>query len=154
MTPLELGGLVFALVLLLMVIGMPVAFAFLGANLLGAFLLMGGWPGWLQLVDNATALITSFTLVAVPMFVLMGALLFHSGLALRVFDALDALFGRIPARLLSDGGRRCDLFDADRFDDGQHRHARFTDGPGDDPPRLCTVTWPSARLSAPVDWPC
>jgi tripartite ATP-independent transporter DctM subunit len=33
------------------------------------------------------------------MFVLMGALLFHSGLALRVFDALDALFGRIPARL-------------------------------------------------------
>jgi len=29
----------------------------------------------------------------------MGALLFHSGLALRVFDALDALFGRIPARL-------------------------------------------------------
>lgn len=99
MTPLELGGLVFALVLLLMIAGMPVAFAFLGANLVGAFFLLGGWAGWLQLVDNATAMITSFTLVAVPLFVLMGALLFHSGLALRVFDALDALFGRIPARL-------------------------------------------------------
>ena len=93
------GFLIFALVLLLMACGLPVAFAFLGANLIGAFILMGGWIGMLQLVDNSTALITSFTLVAVPMFVLMGALLFHSGLALRVFDALDALFGRIPARL-------------------------------------------------------
>ncbi len=99
MTGYATGALIFLLVLLLMACGVPVAFAFLGANLLGAFLLMGGWVGMLQLVDNSTALITSFTLVAVPMFVLMGALLFHSGLALRVFDALDALFGRIPARL-------------------------------------------------------
>ena len=93
------GALIFGLVLSLMAIGVPVAFAFLTANLVGAFLLLGGWVGLLQVVDNSTSLITSFTLVAVPMFVLMGALLFHSGLALRVFDALDALFGRIPARL-------------------------------------------------------
>ena len=93
------GALIFGLVLSLMAIGVPVAFAFLSANLVGAFLLLGGWVGLLQVVDNSTSLITSFTLVAVPMFVLMGALLFHSGLALRVFDALDALFGRIPARL-------------------------------------------------------
>ena len=99
MTGFSLGLLIFALVLVLMAASVPVAFAFLAANLIGAFLLMGGWVGMLQLVDNSTALITSFTLVAVPMFVLMGALLFHSGLALKVFDALDALFGRIPARL-------------------------------------------------------
>ena len=99
MTPFETGLLVFGLVVALMALGLPVAFAFLGANLVGAFLLMGGWVGLLQLVDNSTALITSFTLVAVPLFVLMGTLLFHSGLALRVFDALDALFGRLPARL-------------------------------------------------------
>ncbi|MCB2106077.1 MAG: TRAP transporter large permease, partial [Rhodobacteraceae bacterium] len=34
-----------------------------------------------------------------PMFILMGALLFHTGMATRVFDALDLLFGRIPGRL-------------------------------------------------------
>jgi len=99
MTSIEVGAAVFLLVLLLMALGVPVAFAFLCANLIGAFVLMGGWIGMLQLVDNSTTLITSFTLIAVPMFVLMGALLFHSGLALRVFDALDALFGRIPGRL-------------------------------------------------------
>ncbi len=93
------GVLIFMLVLAFMVLGVPVAFAFLAANIIGAVLLMGGYEGLLQLVDNSTSLITSFTLVAIPMFVLMGALLFHSGLALRVFDTLDTLFGRIPARL-------------------------------------------------------
>ena len=93
------GLAIFLLVLLFMALGVPVAFAFLAANLAGAYVLMGGWPGLLQMVDNSTSLITSFTLVAIPMFVLMGALLFHSGLAIRVFDALDTLLGRVPARL-------------------------------------------------------
>jgi tripartite ATP-independent transporter DctM subunit len=93
------GAFVFLLVLVLMALGVPVAFAFLAANLVGAFLLMGGLEGLLQMVDNSTSLITSFTLVAIPMFVLMGALLFHSGLAARVFDTLDTLLGRVPGRL-------------------------------------------------------
>lgn len=93
------GAFIFLLVLVFMLLGVPVAFAFLAANLIGAFLLMGGFDGLLQLVDNSTSLITSFTLVAIPMFVLMGALLFHSGLAARVFDTLDTLLGRIPGRL-------------------------------------------------------
>ena len=33
------------------------------------------------------------------MFIMMGALFFHTGLAIRVFDGLDALFGQIPGRL-------------------------------------------------------
>ncbi len=99
MSPLEAGALVFAVVLLLMALGMPVLFAFLGANLLGAWLLMGGVAGLLQAVDNSVSLITSFTLVAVPLFVMMGALMFRSGLAVRVFDALDAFFSAVPGRL-------------------------------------------------------
>lgn len=97
--PAAVGALVFALVLALMVLGIPVAFSFLGANLIGAALIMGGFKGVLQLIDNSTNLITSFILVAIPMFILMGALLFHTGLANRVFDALDLLFGRLPGRL-------------------------------------------------------
>ena len=93
------GIAVFLLVIAFMAMGVPVAFAFLAANLLGAWMIMGDLYGPLQVVDNSTSLITSFTLVAVPMFVFMGALLFHSGLALRVFDALETLFGRLPARL-------------------------------------------------------
>lgn len=97
--PISVGALIFALVLVLMALGIPVAFGFLIANIIGAFMLMGGWVGVVQLIDNSTNLITTFRLVAIPMFVLMGALLFHSGLANRVFDSLDALFGRLPGRL-------------------------------------------------------
>lgn len=96
----ELIGLgIFLMVLLLMLGGVPVAIGFLAANMVGAWFLMGGVSGLVQLVDNSTNLITTFTLVAIPMFVWMGALLFHAGLAGRVFDALDLLFGRLPGRL-------------------------------------------------------
>jgi len=98
-SPVDAAALVLGAVLLLMLAGVPVLFAFLGANMLGAWLLMGGATGLLQAVDNSVALITSFTLVAVPLFVMMGALMFHCGLAVRVFDALDAFFGGIPGRL-------------------------------------------------------
>jgi tripartite ATP-independent transporter DctM subunit len=94
-----------------MVMGFPVAFTFLLTNIIGtcvfvirdysslsAFLneSMQKLP---QIVDNAPQLITSFTLSPIPMFILMGSLFFHTGIAIRVFDALDKLLGRIPGRL-------------------------------------------------------
>lgn len=94
-----------------MVMGFPVAFTFLLTNIVGtcvfvirdysslsAFLneSMQKLP---QIVDNAPQLITSFTLSPIPMFILMGSLFFHTGIAIRVFDALDKLLGRIPGRL-------------------------------------------------------
>jgi len=99
MTPELIGLGIFLMVLLLMLGGVPVAIGFLAANMVGAWFLMGGVSGLVQLVDNSTNLITTFTLVAIPMFVWMGALLFHAGLAGRVFDALDLLIGRLPGRL-------------------------------------------------------
>jgi tripartite ATP-independent transporter DctM subunit len=93
-------------ILALMAIGFPVAIAFLVTNLIGAWIFIGETIGILQVVDNAGASITRFTLVPVPLFILMGSLFFHTGLALRVFDGLDQLFGRIPGRLcyLTVGG--------------------------------------------------
>ncbi|WP_201836417.1 TRAP transporter large permease [Microvirga zambiensis] len=87
-------------------IGVPVAFAFLLVNFGAAFLLMGGLAGVQQVVSNASSSISIFSLVPVPMFMLMGELFFRTGLAPRVFDALDKLLGRIPGRLsfLTVGG--------------------------------------------------
>ena len=86
--------------------GMPVAFAFLTVNLVSAYIVMGGFFGVIQAVSNTSASIASFTLVPVPMFIIMGELFFRTGLAPRVFDALDLLFGRLPGRLsyLTVGG--------------------------------------------------
>lgn len=89
-----IGGLLFC-----MFIGVPVAVAFITVNVVGAVVFMGGMVGIDQLITNSTTAVTSFALVPVPLFILMGALLFHTGLAARVFDALDKCFGSIKGRL-------------------------------------------------------
>jgi tripartite ATP-independent transporter DctM subunit len=93
------AALMVGMVLVLMALGFPVAIAFLGANAVGVYLFMGGWVGLEQLVGSASDSLSSFILVTVPLFILMGNIFYHSGVAVRVFDALDALFGRLPGRL-------------------------------------------------------
>ena len=88
------GGLVAA-----MGLGLPVAFAFLALNVLGALLFLGGEPGLAQLARNAVQSITSFSLTPIPFFVLMGEVLFHTGVALEAIDAFALLIRRVPARL-------------------------------------------------------
>ena len=95
----EAGGLLMGLVVGLMLLGMPVAFAFLGVSVIGATLYMGFETGLKQLSANATNAVTVFVLVPLPLFLLMGELFFRTGLAARVFDAFDRLFGRLPGRL-------------------------------------------------------
>ena len=92
-------GLLLGMVLLLMMLGTPVAFAFFGANLVGAFIFMGGERGIGQLINNGFGAMTNFALVPIPLFLLMGELFFHTGLANRVFNGVDKLLGRLPARL-------------------------------------------------------
>ena len=87
------------LVMFFMAMGVPVALTFITVNIIGVLIFMGDLAGWTQIVDNSTSLITRFTLGPVPMFIMMGALFFHTGLAIRVFDGLDVLFGRLPGRL-------------------------------------------------------
>ncbi len=100
------GGLLIGGVLVLMGLGMPVAISFLTVNLIGAYYFMGGLPGVDQLISNTSVSITSFALVPVPLFLIMGELLYQTGLAIRVFDALDKCLGGLRGRLsyLTVGG--------------------------------------------------
>jgi tripartite ATP-independent transporter DctM subunit len=95
----ESGALLIGSVVAGMALGFPVAFTFMIVNVMGIFVFSGGWSTMIQIVDNATDLVTSFTLAPIPMFILMGSLFFHTGLAIRVFDALDKLLGKLPGRL-------------------------------------------------------
>ena len=53
---------------------------------------LGGEPGLLQVVRNSVVAVMNFSLTPIPLFILMGELLFHTGLALKVEDggAADA----------------------------------------------------------------
>src|SRR5256884_565008 len=88
------GGLV-----AVMGLGLPVAFAFLALNVVGALLFLGGEAGLAQLARNAVQSITSFSLTPIPFFVLMGEVLFHSGVALKAIDAFALIIRRVPGRL-------------------------------------------------------
>jgi len=88
-------GLMFGL----MAVGVPVAFTFLGVNLVGAWIFLGGEAGLGQLVRNSVGSITSFSLTPIPLFVLMGEVLFHTGLAFRAIEAIERLIARLPGRL-------------------------------------------------------
>jgi tripartite ATP-independent transporter DctM subunit len=92
-------ALLFGLIVTLMMTGMPVAIAFLASNIVGAMIFMGGVNGIPQILNNGFGAMTSFVLVPIPMFLLMGELFYYTGLATRMFNAIDKLMGNIPGRL-------------------------------------------------------
>lgn len=82
-----------------MLVGLPVVFAFFAVNIVGALLFFGGEAGLAQLVRNAADSIQTFALLPIPLFVFMGEIMFHTGVAARAIDAVDRLIARIPGRL-------------------------------------------------------
>ncbi len=94
-------------ILLLMFAGFPVGIAFIIVNTVAAYFLFGRFGDFdsnlqasvFQLTDNAFSNMAIFAIVPIPMFVLMGELFFHTGLANRMFNAVERLMGRVPARL-------------------------------------------------------
>jgi tripartite ATP-independent transporter DctM subunit len=83
----------------LMFLGLPVAFSFLAINLAGALIYFGGEAGMVQLVRNSVQSVTSFALTPIPLFILMGEVLFHTGLAVKVIDGIERLIRHVPGRL-------------------------------------------------------
>jgi len=91
---LMMGGLI-----VLLAIGVPVAFAFIAINVAGALLFMGGEAGLGQLVRNFADAVTKIELAPIPLFILMGELMYRSRLAEHAIDAVDRMISRVPGRL-------------------------------------------------------
>ena len=89
-----LGGLAF-----LLATGMPVAFCFILINLIGVLILQGGGSTFHSVILSMYNSVNSFVLLPVPLFILMGEILWHSRIAFRAIDVLDSLLGRVPGRL-------------------------------------------------------
>ena len=83
-----------------MVLGLPVVFAFFATNLVGACAVHGrrGGAAAARAQRRATRC-TSFALLPIPLFILMGEIMFYTGVAARAIDAVDKLIARVPGRL-------------------------------------------------------
>lgn len=90
--------LIFGGVTSLMMAGMPVALAFLFVDLVGIYFFFGG-AGFQQLIVSMFSSLATFTLLPLPLFVLMGELLYHSGVGPVIISTIDQWLGKIPGRL-------------------------------------------------------
>ena len=83
---------------LLIVLGVPVVFAFFAVNLVFLQLFMGD-AGLELLIDSMYGSLSVFVLLPITLFILMGEVLFRSGIAMQMVDTLDKWLGRLPGRL-------------------------------------------------------
>jgi tripartite ATP-independent transporter DctM subunit len=89
-----LGGSVF-----LMVLGVPIYTALMATNIIGVYMFMGGSLGLTFLASSVFDVISMFALIPLVLFILMGELMYQSGVITKVLTALDKWIGRMPGRL-------------------------------------------------------
>jgi tripartite ATP-independent transporter DctM subunit len=92
-------SLLFGSMVFMLLTNLPIAFAFLVVNIVAAYFFLGGIPGLIAVVTGVFSSITTFTLLPVPFFILMGELIFHSGLGLNAVNVLDKWLGKLRGRL-------------------------------------------------------
>lgn len=77
---------------------MPIAFGFLLLSIIGLYVFIGE-PALSLLSTSVFTSVGQFSLIPIPLFILMGELLLRTGLAAKTVDAADQWIGRIPGRL-------------------------------------------------------
>ncbi|HYG91166.1 MAG TPA: TRAP transporter large permease subunit, partial [Azospirillum sp.] len=111
MSPIVMGTFVLFGTILVMLTGMPIAFS-LGVVSVAALLVFEG-PGSLDfLAETFLGGLDDFTLVSIPMFVLMGAAVASSRAGRDLYEALDRWLYRVPGGLVISNLGACALFAA------------------------------------------
>lgn len=111
MSPLIIGLLIFVVTTLMLATGMPIAFA-LGAVALGFMLIFDGWDSVNFVPETIFAGLNDFTLVSLPMFVIMGAAVAGSRAGSDLYEALSRWLYKVPGSLVVSNLGACALFSA------------------------------------------
>ncbi|OPY92445.1 MAG: Sialic acid TRAP transporter permease protein SiaT [Syntrophaceae bacterium PtaU1.Bin231] len=96
---LAIGITFICIMIVLMVLGVPIAFAMGASAMAGLFFVAGPDQAIMQASLVAWKECTGFTMVCIPLFVLMGQLVFYTGVAGDLYRAAYAWFGRMPGGL-------------------------------------------------------
>ena len=89
----------FSAIVSLLMTGLPIAFVFMLVTTAGALTLWGGGPGMELVVLNMQNAVSTFTLLAIVEFTLMGMVVFHSGMGSTMLKVLGDWLGSVPGRL-------------------------------------------------------
>src|SRR6187401_302086 len=111
MSPTTQGLIVFVVTLLMLVSGIPVAFG-LGAIAIAFLVLFQGFDALHVVAETFWSGLDEFTLVAIPMFVMMGAAIGSSPAGKDLYEALDRWLYRLPGGLAISNLGACAIFAA------------------------------------------
>jgi C4-dicarboxylate transporter, DctM subunit len=111
MSPLLAGTLLLVALFALLGTGMPIAFA-LGLVSIGALVATGGFGVMEILGEMFFGGLAKFSLVAIPMFILMGAAVATSPAGRDLYEALDRWLNRVPGGLVLSNLGACSIFSA------------------------------------------
>lgn len=111
MDPLTIGILAAILVIFLLATGMPVAFG-LGLVSVIFLVIFEGMDSLSVVADTFFAGIAEFSLVSIPMFIVMGAAVASSPAGKDLFEALDRWLTRVPGGLIISNIGACSVFAA------------------------------------------
>jgi tripartite ATP-independent transporter DctM subunit len=110
--PVWVGILGIALMVFLMVAGIPIAFAMAVVGILGT----GVVAGWTQTLSQIGLIAwgkgTDFVFVCIPLFIFMGQLTSSTGIATQLYEFLERWLGRLPGGLAVASVCACGLFGA------------------------------------------
>jgi C4-dicarboxylate transporter DctM subunit len=99
LSPSIIGILGFALVFLLILFKMPIAIAFGVVGVLGFAYLSSFQAAMTTLITTVWSYGTSYVLMAVPLFILMGQFASYSKIGDELYDTASVWFGRLPGGL-------------------------------------------------------
>jgi len=105
------GVVGFFVMVLLMLLGLPIAAVMMGVGLVGGMLAFGD-AFFVSTASIAWGTLSENGLTAIPLFVLLGELLLRSGMADGMYRAFAAWLGRLPGGLLHTNIGCCALFAA------------------------------------------
>src|SRR5512143_1520218 len=91
--------IIFGILVVLMCTGMPIALCFFVINVIGMYFLFGGIVGLQNLTNSLYTSLNSFILLPIPLFILMGEVMFQSKIAPILIEVVGKWMGRLPGRL-------------------------------------------------------
>jgi tripartite ATP-independent transporter DctM subunit len=97
---------------LLLILRVPVALALIAVSFGGVAWMLGVTPAIGIVANTPFSFVSSWSLSAVPMFLLMGFVAYHSGMTGGMFDAAKALLRRVPGALAISAIFACSGFAA------------------------------------------
>lgn len=110
MNVLMTATLVFVGLLGLLLLAIPIAYVLGFTGIFGLMAATGGSPAWMSLTSGAIQHLSSTTLLAIPLFMLMGAYITESGMGPRLIDFTDKWLSRLPGSLYCAALAACGAF--------------------------------------------